>query len=587
MLKNIKQRISTNLHLIFIIFFALILSFSLIYINSTNNILGHSYRDAYLYLIQALKWSGYSITGYDYVNYLSPLIPFLTAILFKLGFVSETSLFLTSGIFYCIGIIGLYFLLNLRFNKTISTFGAILYGSLSINLMWAGNGTLDIPSIALSILALYFFILAISKNQKYFYISIPLSILSFLGKYPGALILAVMILYFVSKNNLFGNIKKYIKNIIGGILLSLIFIIPFLGYYYINKIPLGFLIQANEISNEATRIATHTGASKSSNLIFYYFTNMPRFIYSPQVIIGYIILIIGIIGIIYGIYIIIKHIKSSYNSNPNKIAISHIPKIKLNKIFIYFVLILTLLIMIINFLNVANVSFIISEAIFFISIFIFSICINSIFSENLEKYPQFSYDLAMIGWFVGYMIFFSAHLTKAGRYFTLFAPSFVFFVCFGLNVIIKKISKTELDPKLKNESEIDSKLNRIKLDLKLDLNKIIPIIFIIFLLITTIGYLTIDKHDSLVDDEKNTSEWIKSNIPNYQNENIWADRGPVYSWYLKNEIKYHTQDEDGIKTGKFLSEKNASYYISNNANKTVNGFIPIKTIGEVSVYKRN
>ena len=54
---------------------------------------------------------------------------------------------------------------------------------------------------------------------------------------------------------------------------------------------------------------------------------------------------------------------------------------------------------------------------------------------------------------------------------------------------------------------------------------------------------------------------------------------------LNTIVSFNTQD--GIKTGKFLSEKNASYYISNRANKTVYGFIPIKTIGEVSVYKRN
>ncbi|MDO5850648.1 MAG: hypothetical protein Q4P14_05470, partial [Methanobacteriaceae archaeon] len=114
-----KIILKKKLPLIIVVLFAIIVSFSIIYINSSSNILGSSYRDAYLYLIQALKWSGYNITGYDYVNYLSPLIPFLTAILFKLGFVSESSLFLTSGIFYIFGIIGIYYLLKLRFNNYI------------------------------------------------------------------------------------------------------------------------------------------------------------------------------------------------------------------------------------------------------------------------------------------------------------------------------------------------------------------------------------------------------------------------------------------------------------------------------------
>ena len=192
--KTENKWIKNNIQLLIVIVFSILVTVSLIYINNSSNILGHSYRDVYFYLIQALNFSGNPINGYDYIYYLSPLVPYITSILFRFGFVSELSIFIVTGIFYTMATIGMYYLLKLRFHKNISCFGAILYGSMSINLIWAANGTLDIPSISFSIWSLYFFILAMEKDQKYFYIAFPLAVLSFLGKYTGALIIAILIL---------------------------------------------------------------------------------------------------------------------------------------------------------------------------------------------------------------------------------------------------------------------------------------------------------------------------------------------------------------------------------------------------------
>ena len=146
MLIELKSKLSEIMHkdkfpLFAVVAFSIFICLALIIINSSSNILGHNYRDAYLYLIQAYHFAGTPIGGYDYVNYYSPLIPFLTSLLFRLGFVSEASLFAVTGLFYPIAVIGIYFLLNLRFNKFYSMLGAILYGSMSINLMWTANGT--------------------------------------------------------------------------------------------------------------------------------------------------------------------------------------------------------------------------------------------------------------------------------------------------------------------------------------------------------------------------------------------------------------------------------------------------------------
>ena len=591
-MSNTKNKILNNLPLLTVILFALILTVTIIYINSTSNILGHSYRDAYLYLIQSLKMTGVNITGYDYVDHLSPFIPFLTAILFKLGFVSETSLFITTGIFYFLGIIGMYYLLKLRFDDKISVYGAILYGSLSINLLWAGNGTLDIPSIGISIWALYFFILGMGKNQKWFYIAFPLAVLSFFAKYTGALVVAVMILYFLSKRDIFGNIKKYIKNLIIGVIAGIVITIPFFAYCFINNIPFGFLSQAQEISGRTSTSALAI-ANHLENQLFYYFEHIPRFIYAPNEILGYLVLILVIIGLVYGLYKFITYSKNQYKKE-NKISLSFLEKIKLPKAVYYIVMVLTMLFTVLSFLTASKFSFIISETLFYGSIFIFAIAFNSVFKDlineklisenndelnnneelsnkNNKKYKFFNYDLAMIGWFLGYMIFFSAHLTKADRYFTALAPAFVFFASLGLSTIIKKIAKT-------------NKFNLKDLNKKYQINNIIIIVCIVILLISTVGYLTINKHDSLVDDEKNMSVWIKENIANYQNINISSDRAPIYTWYLQTGISYSPNgDINEINT--FLDENKIDYHISTPINGTLNNYIPLKTIGDVTIYK--
>ena len=304
---NFFKSNETKLSFLFILLFSSIITILLIWINTSQEILGSSYRDVYFYLIEALRFSGYSIGGYDYVNYLSPLIPFLTSLLFRLGFVNETSIFAVTGIFYILGVLGFYSLLKLRFRNLMAILGAIIYAGLSINLLWVANGTIDIPSVSLTILSIYFFVLGIEKNQKYLYLAFPLAILGFFAKYTAGLAIPLMILYILAKPNIISNIKKYWKNGLLGVFLGFVTAIPFLAYFLINNIPFGFLNQAQDIASKTTSSGisstsniSSTSSSVASNFgndLFFYFTNMPRFIYSINEILAYIIIIITIIEI--------------------------------------------------------------------------------------------------------------------------------------------------------------------------------------------------------------------------------------------------------------------------------------------------
>ena len=594
MLIELKSKLSEIMHkekfpLMAVVAFSIFICLALIIINSSSNILGHNYRDAYLYLIQAYHFAGTPIGGYDYADYYSPLIPFLTSILFRLGFVSETSLFTVTGLFYPIAAIGIYFLLNLRFNKFYSMLGAVLYGSMSINLMWTANGTLDIPSVALSIWAVYFFIKGLECNQKYFYLSFPLLVLSVFAKYTGALTILVMIVYFISKRDIIGNIVKYIKNIIGGMITSFVFIIPFLSYYIINGLPFGFINQAREVSTET--VSSNTAAAPANDL-FFYISSLPRFIYSPQKILGYFILLVAAIGVIYGIYKSINYLKEHYNDSASRLEISFYPKIRMNKNICFIALAVSIIMIILTFLTAGRISFIISELFLLIGLAIFATSFNSIFTDLADidyvndkktssKYKFFRFDFAMISWFLIYLVFFSSHLIKADRYFTALVPGFVFILVYSIERVAYLLRNNNSKFNISKEKAAKGFLAML----------------LILLLAASIGYLTIDRHDTLVDNEIETAKWIESSI-DYENMTIYADRGPIYTWYLASEVDYCPSSVNISELGDYLNEQNASYYIMTPLEDNVNydyfqnkdsieGFTKIKTFGEVKVYKNN
>jgi 4-amino-4-deoxy-L-arabinose transferase-like glycosyltransferase len=584
----------TKLSFLLLLLFVSVITILLIWINTSQEILGRSYRDVYFYLIEALRFSGHYIGGYEYVSYLSPLIPFLTSLLFRLGMVSEVSIFIVTGIFYIFGVLGFYSLLKMRFNNLMSLLGAIIYAGLSVNLLWVANGTLDIPSVSLTILSLYFFILGVEKNQGYFYLAFPLAILGFFAKYTAGLAIPLMILYLLSKPNIIHNIKKYIKNGIGGLIAAGLTAIPFLANFYINNIPLGFVNQAGHIASTTTTVP------EINNNLFYYFIYIAKFIYNPKHLLSYFVIILTIIGLLIGLYKAIKLLKNSYdNFNKfNNAKMKIINKSISNKL-VYVLFVLNIVVVAISFLTASKISFIYSELIFFISIFTFSYLTNkiiNIYSNNTKKY--FSFDLLMFAWFFSYLIFFSAHLTKVDRYFTTMAPGFVFLGTLAINFILnsfdsldsiksKVISKTNKDSKFNtsnasNMSHTHITNTRKSID---SIKTIIPIAIIIIFIISSFGFLTIDKHDPLVGDEREVVEWLKIHDSNYNDAVIWAERGPVFTWYFQKEVFYVNWVFSPDELSSMMIANNTTYFIA--VNKTeIPGYYPVKVTENAIVYQR-
>lgn len=561
---NLDKKFENRLSLIFVVVFAFVITFSIIYLNSTHSILGHSYRDVYFYLIQSLRFSGVAISGYNYVNYLPPFIPFLTSLLFRLGFVSEASIFFTSGIFFFFGILGMYYILKLKFSNNYSIFGSFIYATLLMNIKWVANGTLDIPFVAVMLWALYFFIQAIEKNQKYFYIAFPLAVISFFTKYPAGLIAPLMILYFMAKTNFVKNIKKYFKNLVGGVIAGILTAVPFFVYFFIYKVPLGFLNQAERISSKSSLTAT-SGGKLIGNDLFFYIKGLVYDISSTDYFVGVIILSITVIGFILMIYIFGNTLKDSFSKI--KESNSLIYKFKVPSKVLYYILILSIIMILVSFFTASLFSFIYSEILLFVGLYLFAYSFTKILLNyegvediTLTKYPYLGLNIVMAGFFLSYLVFFSAHLTKADRYFTSMAPGFIFLLTISVETLIGKIKGFKFR--------------------KINLKYAIPIFMMLLMVFASFHFIHHINDEMLVINEKETAEWLGN-----EDGVILSDRGPIYTWYLQKEVPYARYTYDNSLLDQELRNASAKYYIAINPTN-LTSYAPIKEFGSVTVYGR-
>jgi hypothetical protein len=318
------------------------------------------------------------------------------------------------------------------------------------------------------------------------------------------------------------------------------------------------------------------------------------------------------IGLIIGIVKVIKLLKNRYD-NSNQFSDGKIKIISKNigNKLVYALLAINIVVIAISFLTASKFSFIYSELIFFTSTLTFSYLINKIINIYSNKTKKcFNIDLLMFAWFFSYLIFFSAHLTKVDRYFTTMAPGFAFFVTLAIKQILDSFDSLDslkifnssknfnlfgiLNKKLKK----NIKFNKLNFSKNIDLIKnIIPIVIIIIFIISTIGYLTIDKHDPLVSDEREVVNWLKGHDPEFNTKVIWAERGPAFTWHLKKEILYVNwlnQPKDAlnkkIPQPNVLSTQmignNTSYFISIHRETEIPEYTPVKVTKNVIVYER-
>ena len=191
------------------------------YINFNNN-LGIYCSDVYVYLLNALYYAGTNIHSTRSI-YLSPVVCFLTSLIFRAGLVDKVAIFICTGILAILGNIGLYLLLRQRFDELLSFTGSILYATFALNLTWLSNGSLDIPAVTFTIWLVYFSILAIKKNPKYYILVFPLFVLGFFTRYTVGLILPPLILYYFLEKSFKIKLEEVKYMLIGLVLAAALF----------------------------------------------------------------------------------------------------------------------------------------------------------------------------------------------------------------------------------------------------------------------------------------------------------------------------------------------------------------------------
>ncbi|MGA2677530.1 MAG: glycosyltransferase family 39 protein [Methanobacterium sp.] len=523
---------------------------------------GVPYYDVYVYLNNASIYAGIPVGNLS-VIFLSPLMPFLTSLFFRLGFISVHTLFILDGIVFIFGVMGLYLLFRMRFNEIQSTVGCLIFLSFPLIYSWAVSGGIDVPGVSFSIWVVYLLIKGIRENNKYLYLVFPMLSIAFLVRYTEVILIFPIFLYLLINKDFIGNFKK----IVAGFLAGLLLVIPFLIYFYMK---LGTL---NSLINLLT--SSILGSSGAVNDLgfnpdrWYYLTHILNYIsigpitgYYGQIlnpstgytsILSYITVVILILGLgIYCYQILLKWKIRGINDS--------------NKKNIYYSLIMIIFLSTIGVFSFFTVSFLVTEFIILLDLFFGYQLFNDINIKNLDI------DFLFLSFFAAFFIFHSVILLKVDRYFITMIPALTYFIILALAVIIEKYKYNFKQVKLRTWG----------------LYAIVGLIFISSSMAVHTGHSFIHGSGYTI---QGTCNWLEKYDPNYKNENIYSDYDPAFTWGLKKEVIIGVPSlyVSPLAFSNYLIGNNADYYIDSFSKPKLNipGYHIIKNISTVTVYQKN
>lgn len=516
--------------------------------------------DSIVFLSNALVFAGQG-TGYSNLLF-PPFFSFVVSLFFRLGFVSATTIFVLDGGLFVFGVIGLFLLLRMRFNDLESFLGGLLYATFPIVITILGLGLSDLASVSFSIWALYFLVLSVKKDSRFFYLAFPFAMLAFLTRYNSALLILPIFLYLLINKD-----KINFKNIFIGIILSILTILPVLLFFY-EKFG-SILSPFMSFGTTSTIVSVSAENPYYNPNIFFFLQNFPAFVGTQ----GSIILAIGALSII--IYLLFKftqkmhnnkHLFTSLNFNNRSTSIKWISFIILGTIFL---------------VSFGKTFYMVSEVLFFLLSYL-------VYDLSKSKLKDLDIHIMFFAWFMAFFIFHSVFVIKDVRYFVVMAPP----VAYYMILVLSEIS------------------NRIKFRIR-NYNLTLPILAIF---LTTIMLLSVlsqiplilqSNQDNVVFNEQieSASEWFVSYDPNYRDQNIYSDLWPNFSWYLKTNVKpvpvFHDNQtfltgvidftfnqQDSNLFNNYLESNNANYYFSVRQGLNLTSYTPIKQFGSLIIYKK-
>jgi 4-amino-4-deoxy-L-arabinose transferase-like glycosyltransferase len=529
--------------------------------------------DSVDFFTNALVFAGQGIGYSDLIR--PPFFSFITSIFVRMGYISINTVFAVDGGFFVFGVIGFYLLLKTRFNEIESFLGSLIYATFPIVLAVVGIGFSDLASVSLTIWAFYFTILAVMKDSRFFYLAFPFVMFAFLARYNSALIILPILLYILIKwDEIRGNNLQNIKNVLIGILASFLVFVPVLIFFY-QKFG-SFLYPFISFASSTSNPLSLQNASYDPNVLFFV-EKFPYFIGVP----GDLATLIIAVGIV--IYAIIRTRRNlRANGDVNSQGLNLFQKLKFGDTASKIKLTVFTVLLIVFIGTFGQIFYMISEMMFFVSIYLFYDIV-----KNLEiKYLDM--DVLFLAWFMVFFIFHSIYVIKDNRYFVIMVPAVAYFLVLGLSGISKKV-----DFKIKNRNLTFP---------------LIAVIITLIILLSTVSYLPLIQqanNDTKVTNEKIEliSGWLVIYDQDYKNKNIYSDLWPNFSWYLKTNVKKvpifkdNQAYENGVKNetvsrddsiafNNYLVKNDAYYYLSIRQGLNLTSYVPIKQFGNLIIYKK-
>ena len=506
----------------------IILIFSLIlcsYYAIFNINLGIYCSDVYVYLLNAQYYTGTNVHS-TYNIFLSPVICFLTSILFNLGLKNKIAIIIVTSAFAIIGNLGLYLLLKTRFDEIYSLCGVILYATFAINLTWLSNGSLDIPAASIIILTMLSMVFSVKSNPKYYIVIFPLMVIGIFTRYTFFLVLPAFALYYIYHKG-FKIDKNDLKYIMTGLLIGVVIAIIILTTIStLSEGNLGFFGQISGGVGGAKGAETDPAYNTD---VTYYIANYLNFISSSKVTFvkntPYLenptinsILILTILGL----GLILFSIKQDFKQK--------------NKIIPVIILLIALL-------TFNHISSFITIVIVFLGLIL------------LGKDSENKDGLVMLMWILGNLIYLSYLNIKVNRYIIPTIAPLIYLTLAGLELIQEKI-----------------KINR----------NIIPIALIVLFVIQGFTFCMTFEETNVYKTPEEMSNFIINEIPDYEHQMIGVYNIRPYSWYLG-------ENTTGIPNSDLtqIEESNVAYYISNTKETNLTDFVEIKNIDNLYLYKKN
>ncbi|EKF86926.1 hypothetical protein A994_01530 [Methanobacterium formicicum DSM 3637] len=521
---------------------------------------GVNYFDVFTYLNVALQYSGASSGGMT-INSIPPLMPFLTSLIFRTGFISSSVIIMLDAIIFIFGVIGLYLLLKQRFNEIQSFTGCLIYISLPLVFSWAASGSIDVPAISFSIWTMYFMVKGIEQDSKYLSLVIPMFVVAIFTRYTTAILIIPLIFYFIVGTSFLQNVKTHLKQVI----IPLFIIIPFLVYAYLKITYLASLILL--VTNSlifGKSFGVGDAAYNTDNL--YYLHNILNYIavgpingsyyqiLSPSQGSVSFLAIITTILVLCGLGI---HIHTILKKKQE--IMDGVDKWMILQLAILGILVIA------AFISFFRAPYLLTDIIvLFICLLIYYL-VGDVDGKNLRM------DLFFLVWFLTFFIMHSVTTLKVDRYIITIAPALAYFIFLGLSVLIEKYKY-----KIKRES-----LRSWGLYL---------IMGMIFLTSTAVTFAGHTPNTCLIKYVEPTAHWLEDYDPQYQDKIIFSDYSPAVSWIMNKTVFTGVLRDysDENEFSSMLINSGAEYYIDvlSETKPHLNGFRVIKETDLIRVYQR-